>query len=465
MNSDLSATLSEFVGSMTMGVSVEHILDRFTSRLAEIMPVAGAGVTLVASESMTGYVTASSSTAMSYERLQSQMLEGPCVVALESGEVCEVPDLRAERRFSRYGPAASRAGLGAVFAFPLRTRGSTLGALDLYREVAGPLAPDDLEAVQVLSDVVATLVVNAQERRDHEAFSVHLEGIAHRDPLTALPNRLLLRERLEQAVRRSARSGRMFAIIFIDLDDFKTVNDRYGHGVGDELLTALGRRLTGVLRPADTLARFGGDEFVILCEDLDPAEGDQLTERIAEQFKTPFELSRAALHVRASIGVALSSADGDSPDALLRAADEAMYTQKRGPRREEPPAGRRSGADHRTETTDATVAALNADHRHIGRWEERWIGGSVSAGCAFALVAFNADTGELLITEYDNRVLMLRRHEWQIVARHDRPEDDIELITTDWDGQELMRRVVTALPHPPADSRELERLLSPGAGE
>jgi diguanylate cyclase (GGDEF)-like protein len=261
-------------------------------------------------------------------------------------------------------------------------------------------------------------------------------------------------------VRRSARSGRMFAVIFIDLDDFKSINDRYGHGVGDELLTALGQRLTGVLRPADTLARFGGDEFVILCEDLDPSEGDELAERIAAQFRTPFELSRAALHVRASIGVALSSQHCDSPDGLLRAADEAMYAQKHTPRRERHRAGRRSGDDHRTETTDEAVAALNADDRHIGRWEERWIGGSVSAGCAFALVAFNADTGELLITEYDNRVLMLRRHEWQLVARHDRGRDDIELITTDWDGQELARHVVDTLPDPPADSRELERLLS-----
>ena len=169
MDSDLSATLSEFVGSMTIGVSVEHILDRFTSRMAQIMPVTGAGVTLIASTSMAGYVTASSSTTMSYERLQSQLLEGPCAVALESGEVCEVPDLRAENRFSCYGPAASRAGLGAVFAFPLRTGGSILGALDLYREATGPLAPDDLEAAQVLSDVVATLVANAQERREREA--------------------------------------------------------------------------------------------------------------------------------------------------------------------------------------------------------------------------------------------------------------------------------------------------------
>ena len=335
MDKELSATLSEFVGSMVNEASVEDILDRFARRLVELLPVTGAGVTLIGSGQTAGYVTASSPSAMAAEKLQSQLLDGPCLAALESSEVCSVSDLRTEDRFERYVPAAREAGFGAVFAFPLRAQGSPLGAVDLYREHPGELSAEELSATQVLADAVASLVVNARERRDREASMTHLQNVAHRDPLTGLPNRVLLQERLEQATRRRARSQLTFAVIFLDLDAFKSVNDQHGHGVGDELLIEISRRLQAVLRPADTLARFGGDEFVILCEDLDPAEIKLVAARVTAQFAAPFSLSRITVPMRASIGIASPNEGCESPEALLHAADQAMYEHKRAPNRDQ----------------------------------------------------------------------------------------------------------------------------------
>ena len=149
MGEDHQAAISDFVGSMSTGVSVEHILDRFTSRVVELIPVTGAGVTLIGSEADAGYVTASSPEAMRFERLQSQCNDGPCVAVLKGGEMCAVPDLRADTRFGRYRPAALQAGLGAVFSFPLRIEELTFGAVDIYCETPSSLSPDDVAAAQL----------------------------------------------------------------------------------------------------------------------------------------------------------------------------------------------------------------------------------------------------------------------------------------------------------------------------
>jgi diguanylate cyclase (GGDEF)-like protein len=460
MDDGLSATLSEFVGSMAIGMPVEGILDRFTTRLVETMPVTGAGVTLLGSELKAGYVTASSPAAMAVERLQTELGEGPCVAALDAGEVCSMPDLRTDRRFARYSPAAMHAGLGAVFAFPLRAQGTTLGAVDLYRETSGPLSDDDLDGARMLTDVVATLVLNAQQRRDREAFSDHLQNSVHRDPLTGLPNRQLLQERLEQAARRRARSGQVFGLIFLDLDNFKTVNDQYGHGTGDELLTAFARRLSTVLRPADTLARFGGDEFVILCEELQDGDIEKVVTRITAQFAEPYDLARTTVAIQASVGVALCGDDCASPGDLLRAADEAMYVQKHAPDRDHAYGRRRSGSVHPIDTEDAddVVGRFAARDRRLGRWRERWIGGATPGGGAFALIASNTDTGELLITEYDHQAHVVRRHDWQPAQPGDGGTDAV-LVITDWEEREISRRQVEALPAPPDDAVTLARLI------
>ena len=133
----------------------------------------------------------------------------------------------------------------------------------------------------MLADVAAAYLFNAQARIDTSATLARLEHRSLHDPLTGLPNRTLLEELLDRAVARARRSHLVAAVLFADLDGFKAVNDRHGHHVGDLLLGAVAARLTGVLRPGDTLARLGGDEFAVLCEDLHvAADAEIVAERI-----------------------------------------------------------------------------------------------------------------------------------------------------------------------------------------
>lgn len=156
------------------------------------------------------------------------------------------------------------------------------------------------------------------------------------DPLTQLPNRALFMDRLDHLIRRARRRGGkrfLFAVVFLDLDRFKGVNDSMGHQAGDNLLTQIARRLETCIRPGDTLARLGGDEFTILLEDIrSEADAIRVAERIHRGLATPFNLNGTDIFSGASVGIALSSTGYDQPEDMLRDADIAMYRAKSGGR-------------------------------------------------------------------------------------------------------------------------------------
>ena len=137
-------------------------------------------------------------------------------------------------------------------------------------------------------------------------------------------------EMLDHAFRSSRRSGKVSAVFFLDLDQFKAINDRHGHRIGDELLKAVAQRLAALLRPGDSLARLSGDEFVILCEDLDDAvQADPIALRIMAELSRPFVLDGIDVEVTASVGIALTDQGAQAADQLLNQADLAMYEDKR----------------------------------------------------------------------------------------------------------------------------------------
>ena len=166
---------------------------------------------------------------------------------------------------------------------------------------------------------------------ERRALEEEMEHRASHDPLTGLPNRAMFVERLGQAVARKARSGRHVSALFMDLDNFKDVNDSLGHEAGNQLLVAVAKRLRGCLRNEDTLARFAGDEFVVLVEDeAGGSVAAQLAERLLECLDTPFSLAGERVFVSASVGVAPHGpSDPDRGEALLGRADAAMYEAKR----------------------------------------------------------------------------------------------------------------------------------------
>jgi diguanylate cyclase (GGDEF)-like protein len=330
MSEDLSDVLSEFARTMLTDFPIQRILDHLVKRIVDIMPVSAAGVTLISPGVEPRYIAASNPSALRYEKLQTELGEGPCLEAYHTGRAISVPDITADDRFPQFGPRASKAGLAAVFTFPLRHDDLGLGALDLYRDKPGGLSPTFMITAQTLADVAAAYLINAQARSDLQDSSDQSREAALHDPLTGLPNRVLMLERLEQAFRASRRSGKISALFFVDLDRFKTINDTYGHQAGDELLVSVSERLTGVLRPGDSLARLAGDEFVALCEGLDAhSQADTIAKRFDAALDGPFDLSGVEVQVTASIGIAFTGTGIEAPEELLQDADLAMYRSKR----------------------------------------------------------------------------------------------------------------------------------------
>jgi diguanylate cyclase (GGDEF)-like protein len=203
---------------------------------------------------------------------------------------------------------------------------------------------------------------------------------AESDPLTSLPNRTVLRGRLEAALTLCQQGGSDLALIFVDLDRFKAINDTYGHDVGDQLLVAVAARLSDLAGPPDTVARLGGDEFVVMRIDVDADAAFETAERIRSAMATPFELGEVIIPSEASVGLAMASSCGFQPKRLMREADASMYVDKVGGHRpvepEEPAATRSRSrsrargialADRRRESTPAPEPVLNLDWPRLPR--------------------------------------------------------------------------------------------------
>lgn len=185
-----------------------------------------------------------------------------------------------------------------------------------------PFGERDQKLLQFVSEQVASAI-------RHRAMLLRLERLAQYDALTGLPNRALLNDRLLKALQSAQRHGQFVALLFVDMDDFKRINDTLGHAAGDGLLQLAAQRLVACVRRADTVARLGGDEFVVVIDSLsstDPLDG--LMEKIRGEFVRPFELAGQSVSVSLSIGLALYPRDGATADVLLQHADRGMYAAK-----------------------------------------------------------------------------------------------------------------------------------------
>lgn len=209
-------------------------------------------------------------------------------------------------------------------------------------------AQDYVSRAELTAEDLHRRLLHAIERKRAE---LQLANRALQDPLTGLPNRTLFMDRLSMALDRLRRSGSMIAVLFLDVDDFKLINDSLGHTVGDQVLTALAARLRSVLRPMDTVARFGGDEFIFLFEGLTgTAEAVAIAERVRQVANMPISLGGFGEALSVSIGVATATDARTSPEDLIHHADGAMYYAKshaagREPSSEDPNPGPEAGED------------------------------------------------------------------------------------------------------------------------
>ncbi|HEV3230467.1 MAG TPA: EAL domain-containing protein [Solirubrobacteraceae bacterium] len=231
-----------------------------------------------------------------------------------------VEDFATEERFEPTRRLVDHDVASAVSVLVGRPR-RPFGLLGVFSRTPGRFDSDDVNFLKAVANVLAEAMErsHAEEQIRHQALH---------DALTGLPNRTLLLERLEHWLDRSRRAGGCGAVLFVDLDHFKLINDGLGHDVGDQLLLEVARRLASALRASDTVARVGGDEFIVFCEDIvNEMAAVELVERINATLRAPFWLKGRERHITASVGIAIASA-GDTPDVLLRNADAAMYRAK-----------------------------------------------------------------------------------------------------------------------------------------
>jgi diguanylate cyclase (GGDEF)-like protein len=224
--------------------------------------------------------------------------------------------------------AVAPAQFSTLFALPITTVDDALVVVTARWPAAGAPPASQIESLELFAAQAGASLRNAQVHSELQALKDRLAHEASHDALTELPNRRRFTEQLERMCGRG-RPGDLIAVLFLDLDGFKEVNDRYGHDMGNDLLVAVAGRLRSCVRPGDVVARMGGDEFTILLTRLESvAPAVEVAERIGSMFGDPFQVGSVPMRISTSIGISVAAADAADPGDLLRRADVAMYRAK-----------------------------------------------------------------------------------------------------------------------------------------
>jgi diguanylate cyclase (GGDEF)-like protein len=249
---------------------------------------------------------------------------GSCGTAVYRRAPVIVSDIMTDSLWEDYRGLASPYGYRSCWSTPILSHeGAVLGVFAMYSNSVREPTANETRHIEMTTRI-AGIAIERKRAEDQIRF------LAHHDALTSLPNRSLLKDRLTQAILQTQRHNPCVSVIFIDLDNFKTINDSLGHTAGDELLKIVAGRMVACVRSTDTVVRLGGDEFVILLVDLpaNPGEISAYLDRISAAIAEPILLEGRSLYVPCSMGVATYPNDGLDPDTLLMNADTAMYKAK-----------------------------------------------------------------------------------------------------------------------------------------
>jgi diguanylate cyclase (GGDEF)-like protein/PAS domain S-box-containing protein len=249
--------------------------------------------------------------------------EGPASMAIKSGVIQVDTSVRGHADLE----------CRATIAFPLAGEQGVSGALSIHSMEPDPFIDDEVRLLQKLANDLSFGIQMLRVRRQREEAEAKLAFMANHDPLTGLPNRRLLADRFAEAMTRAGRQNSGVALLFIDIDHFKEVNDSLGHHVGDRLLAGFGERLSASIGATGTVCRQGGDEFIILLNDIrEPSQAGRAAQGVIDALGEPFMVGDTILTTTVSIGISVNPADGSTFDALFRNADIALHHAKEGGR-------------------------------------------------------------------------------------------------------------------------------------
>lgn len=309
------------------GDSLDNVLNEICSTVEQLIPHASTAIMLLDDARTLLTIKSAPSLPNAFTRreegLKLSAALTTCTRAVQMGTLAVTPDIQQDDSWRPWADMAERLQIAACWAQPIiAAYDEVIGVFSCYPQNCGAPGESDRQLLQRMAHLAA-IALERHRRMERIRF------LAMHDPLTGLPNRSLLNEHLGRNLRRSNREGHQFALMFVDLDGFKQINDQHGHDAGDDLLSVLASRMSEQLRGTDTCARIGGDEFVVMLETVQSPEGaSMVADKMLQCLSAPVQRGQLSLRVSASIGIALYPQDGTSADALMTRADDAMYQAK-----------------------------------------------------------------------------------------------------------------------------------------
>ncbi|MBE0440346.1 MAG: EAL domain-containing protein [Gammaproteobacteria bacterium] len=259
----------------------------------------------------------------------SELGQGPTGTAIRTQQPIINQDYLSNPRMKPWRNQALRLGYQSSIALPLASSNIVIGALSIYSDEPHAFVEEEVRLLEELANDLAYGIITLRTRLERQEMEKTNAFLVHHDTLTHLPNRLLLRDRFEQAIALAQRQNTLVAILLLDLDNFKHINDSLGHTLGDKLLIHSVERMQLCIRQTDTISRQGGDEFIILLTNLDDvATAETITQEILEIFREPIQMDEYVLNVSFSIGISMFPNDSKNFDGLVKRADTALYKAK-----------------------------------------------------------------------------------------------------------------------------------------